>query len=51
VVLSPGCASFDWYSSYVERGENFTALVKEKLHLGPYAPQPATVTPVKVGPE
>ncbi|HTV10300.1 MAG TPA: UDP-N-acetylmuramoyl-L-alanine--D-glutamate ligase [Acidimicrobiales bacterium] len=31
VVLSPGCASFDWYSSYAERGEDFVALVKEKL--------------------
>ena len=31
VVLSPGCASFDWYSDYKERGEHFTALVKDKL--------------------
>jgi UDP-N-acetylmuramoylalanine--D-glutamate ligase len=31
VVLSPGCASFDWYSSYVERGEDFSSLVKGKL--------------------
>jgi UDP-N-acetylmuramoylalanine--D-glutamate ligase len=31
VVLSPGCASFDWYSSYKERGDHFAALVKEKL--------------------
>lgn len=31
VVLSPGCASFDWYSGYIERGEHFTALVKDKL--------------------
>jgi UDP-N-acetylmuramoylalanine--D-glutamate ligase len=23
VVLAPGCASFDWYSSYAERGDDF----------------------------
>jgi UDP-N-acetylmuramoylalanine--D-glutamate ligase len=28
VVLSPGCASFDWYSSYAQRGEHFSALVR-----------------------
>jgi UDP-N-acetylmuramoylalanine--D-glutamate ligase len=31
VVLSPGCASFDWYQSYAKRGEHFTALVKAEL--------------------
>ncbi|HUB70559.1 MAG TPA: UDP-N-acetylmuramoyl-L-alanine--D-glutamate ligase [Acidimicrobiales bacterium] len=31
VVLSPGCASFDWYSSYAERGEDFSATVRAKL--------------------
>jgi UDP-N-acetylmuramoylalanine--D-glutamate ligase len=31
VLLSPGCASFDWYGSYAERGDDFTALVTEQL--------------------
>ena len=32
VVLSPGCASFDWYSGYPERGDDFRRLVLR--HLG-----------------
>ena len=30
VVLSPGCASFDWYGSYAERGDHFAGLVRER---------------------
>ena len=29
VLLSPGCASFDWYSSYAERGDDFRRAVEK----------------------
>jgi UDP-N-acetylmuramoylalanine--D-glutamate ligase len=31
VVLAPGCASFDWYGSYAERGDDFVARVHHLL--------------------
>jgi len=31
VVLSPGCASFDWYSGYPARGDDFRRLVKAHI--------------------
>jgi UDP-N-acetylmuramoylalanine--D-glutamate ligase len=31
VLLSPGCASFDWYRSYGERGDDFARAVRERV--------------------
>jgi UDP-N-acetylmuramoylalanine--D-glutamate ligase len=31
VVLSPGCASFDWYSGYPARGDDFRRLVQARI--------------------
>ncbi|HMS12255.1 MAG TPA: UDP-N-acetylmuramoyl-L-alanine--D-glutamate ligase [Microthrixaceae bacterium] len=30
VVLSPGCASFDWYRNYGERGDHFAEIVRAR---------------------
>ncbi|MFW2336476.1 UDP-N-acetylmuramoyl-L-alanine--D-glutamate ligase, partial [Ilumatobacter sp.] len=40
VVLSPGCASFDWYGGYPERGDHFRSLVRH--HLSMSSGDPAT---------
>ncbi|MBI2703760.1 MAG: UDP-N-acetylmuramoyl-L-alanine--D-glutamate ligase [Actinobacteria bacterium] len=34
VLLSPGCASFDWYDSYAQRGDAFAAAVRDLLEVG-----------------
>ncbi|HEY8548044.1 MAG TPA: UDP-N-acetylmuramoyl-L-alanine--D-glutamate ligase [Acidimicrobiales bacterium] len=34
VLLSPGCASFDWYRSYGERGDDFARAVREHVLAG-----------------
>ena len=34
VLLSPGCASFDWYDSYGDRGRDFADQVRQLLEAG-----------------
>ena len=41
VVLSPGCASFDWYGSYAERGDDFARCVARLAGFEAAAPIPA----------
>jgi UDP-N-acetylmuramoylalanine--D-glutamate ligase len=33
VLLSPGCASFDWYPSYSVRGDDFAAEVRARVEV------------------
>jgi UDP-N-acetylmuramoylalanine--D-glutamate ligase len=35
VLLSPGCASFDWYRDYTERGDDFARIVRARPGVAP----------------
>ena len=45
VVLSPACASFDWYGSYAERGDDFARCVRALPGFGPAAAEDPPVSP------
>jgi UDP-N-acetylmuramoylalanine--D-glutamate ligase len=40
LLFSPGCASFDQYSSYMERGQHFQDLIEEFLTMPPDSKMP-----------
>ncbi|GAC1309122.1 MAG: UDP-N-acetylmuramoyl-L-alanine--D-glutamate ligase [Acidimicrobiales bacterium] len=40
VLLSPGCASFDWYGDYTERGDDFSRIVLAHTGATPVPPLP-----------
>ena len=42
VILAPGCASFDWYRSYAERGDDFVREVRRVIGAAPAAPDTAS---------
>ena len=42
VVLSPACASFDWYRSYAERGDDFARCVRVPGFTAPAPERPGT---------
>jgi UDP-N-acetylmuramoylalanine--D-glutamate ligase len=43
VVLSPGCASFDWYGGYPERGDDFRRTVSARLAGSARTPTPPPI--------
>ena len=40
VLLSPGCASYDWFQNYIARGEQFVGIVNAKIQRGSHSSDP-----------